>query len=56
MSSNPATQRIAELLEGANLFRDLAPDDLAAFAESFRERQFEKGEMVFARGDPGTHL
>ena len=56
MSSNPATQRIAELLKSANLFRDFAPDDLAAFAESFRERQFEKGEMVFARGDAGTHL
>ena len=56
MSSNPATQRIAELLKGANLFRDFAPDDLTAFAESFRERQFEKGEMVFARGDAGTHL
>src|SRR5271170_7668154 len=56
MSSNPATQRIVELLKGANLFRDFAPDDLAVFAESFRERQFEKGEMVFARGDAGTYL
>lgn len=56
MSSNLAVQRIADLLKGANLFKDFMPDDLAAFAESFRERQFEKSEMIFARGDAGSHL
>jgi len=47
---------IARLLADTQLFGGLAPDDLAACAERFREARFDKGELLFARGDPGTHL
>jgi CRP-like cAMP-binding protein len=48
--------RIVSLLAGAPLFGALAPEQLAACAETFREMRFAKGEMLFARGDPGTRL
>jgi CRP/FNR family cyclic AMP-dependent transcriptional regulator len=56
MTLNEANKPIAELLGAADLFRTLAAEDLAACAASFREARFGKGEMLFARGDPGTHL
>jgi CRP-like cAMP-binding protein len=56
MPPNPANQRVVELLKGAALFGTFPPDDLAAVAAGFHEAQFAKGEMLFARGDPGTHL
>ncbi len=45
-----------ELLARAPLFGALSPETLTACAEKFREAQFTRGEMLFARGDPGTHL
>jgi len=56
MAANSADERIVELLAGTELFKSLRPDDLAACAAAFRKVQFTKGEMLFARGDPGTHL
>jgi CRP-like cAMP-binding protein len=56
MASKGGTERIVELLAGAPLFRTLAPADLASCAARFREARFSKGAMLFARGDPGTHL
>lgn len=47
---------IIGLLGDSELFRDLSPDDLAACAARFHERHFKKGELLFSRGDPGTHL
>jgi CRP/FNR family cyclic AMP-dependent transcriptional regulator len=49
-------QHIVELLAGTELFRTIEAGDLAACAADFREARFAKGEMLFARGDPGTHL
>jgi CRP-like cAMP-binding protein len=48
--------RIIELLAGTELFRVLETEDLAACGAGFRQARFEKGEMLFARGDPGTSL
>jgi CRP-like cAMP-binding protein len=47
---------IIGLLAGTALFGAQSPDDLATCAEKFREVRFARGEMLFARGDPGTHL
>ena len=53
MSGN---EHIVGLLAGTKLFGALAPDELAACADRFREIRFAKSEMLFARDDPGTHL
>lgn len=53
---NDANQRIVELLAKTRLFGTLAADDLAMCAARFREARYAKGKMLFARGDPGTHL
>jgi CRP-like cAMP-binding protein len=44
------------LLAGTDLFGGLAPGELEACAAAFRELRFDRGEMIFGRGDPGTHL
>jgi CRP/FNR family transcriptional regulator, cyclic AMP receptor protein len=56
MATNSAHERIVALLAGTELFKSLGPDELAACAAGFRRVQFAKGEMLFGRGDPGTHL
>jgi CRP/FNR family cyclic AMP-dependent transcriptional regulator len=55
-ASMSRTEEIIQLLATAPLFGALDADALAACAEKFREVRFAKGEMLFARGDPGTHL
>jgi CRP-like cAMP-binding protein len=52
----PTKDAVAPLLARTDLFGSLAPDDLAACAAAFRPTRFDKGAMVFARGDAGTHL
>ncbi len=47
---------LIRLLSGTDLFGALSAEDLQACAALFRELRFDKGAMVFARGDPGTHL
>jgi CRP/FNR family transcriptional regulator, cyclic AMP receptor protein len=44
------------LLAATDLFAGLAAEELEACAAAFREQRYERGEMIFARGDPGTHL
>jgi len=56
MPAHLATQRIIDLLKGASLFEKFSPADLALAAASFREARYAKGEMLFARGDPGERL
>jgi CRP/FNR family cyclic AMP-dependent transcriptional regulator len=47
---------ILQVLGRTELFADLSQDDLRACTASFREVRFKKGELLFARGDPGTRL
>lgn len=47
---------IVRLLANTKLFKDLEAKDLAACANVFRELRFKKGQVIFARGDPGTYL
>jgi CRP-like cAMP-binding protein len=56
MATKSTNERVVALLAGTELFAPLAVDERAACAASFREAQFAKGELLFARGDPGTHL
>jgi CRP/FNR family transcriptional regulator, cyclic AMP receptor protein len=44
------------LLAQTDLFGGLAADELEACAAAFREARFERGELIFGRGDPGTYI
>jgi len=47
---------IIRLLAATDIFKQLAADDLAACAARFHAVRFAKGQILFGRGDPGTHL
>jgi len=47
---------VLRLVANTRLFKDLGADDQAACANAFREQRFSKGQVIFGRGDPGTHL
>jgi CRP-like cAMP-binding protein len=55
-SAGSTDERIVELLSASELFAALEPGDRAQCAARFREVRLAKGEMLFARGDPGTRL
>jgi CRP/FNR family transcriptional regulator, cyclic AMP receptor protein len=44
------------LLSGTSLFGALEAADLAACARAFKEKHLDRGQTLFLRGDPGTHL
>jgi CRP-like cAMP-binding protein len=52
--ADPAAMRA--VLESVPLFRDMAPDDLSAFAGGLRTRRYRRGEVIFHQGDPGDAL
>src|SRR4051794_28196220 len=56
MATREGDERLLRLLAGTDLFKGLAAEDLADCAARFREARFAKGQILFARGDPGTHL
>jgi CRP/FNR family transcriptional regulator, cyclic AMP receptor protein len=56
MPANEPSERLIQLLGATELFKGLAPDDLAACGARFREIRFGKGQVLFGRGDVGTHL
>jgi len=45
-----------DLIAATPLFAGLDPADIAAVAEHCRERRYARGEMLFARGDPGERI
>jgi CRP-like cAMP-binding protein len=47
---------LATLLQRIELFSALSADEIADCARLFREVRFDRGEMLFARGDDSTHL
>jgi CRP/FNR family transcriptional regulator, cyclic AMP receptor protein len=47
---------VISLLSGTSLFGGLAADDLMVCAQAFKEKHLSKGQSLFLRGDPGTHL
>jgi CRP-like cAMP-binding protein len=48
--------QLVSLLSKTELFGGLSDSELHLLAQNFREVHFGKGEMLFARGDPGDHL
>jgi CRP/FNR family transcriptional regulator, cyclic AMP receptor protein len=51
-----ANSIVVSLLSQTDLFSGLAVDDLNACAAVFEKMHLAKGETLFVRGDPGTHL
>src|SRR5258708_39026308 len=49
-------EAISKLLSQAEIFSGLPDSELQKCAAAFREAHFGKGEMLFARGDPGANL
>jgi hypothetical protein len=47
-------ETIARLLAATNMFKHLRADELSACAARFQKARFEKGRIIFARGEPGT--
>jgi CRP-like cAMP-binding protein len=56
MSETRLDDPLTRLLADTDLFKDLDAGDLAACAAKFREQRFGKGQVLFGRGDVGTHL
>jgi CRP-like cAMP-binding protein len=56
--ATPPQDRICKLLTHVPLLSGLSPDNIARFARGVREQKFERGEVLFHRGDPchGFHL
>jgi CRP-like cAMP-binding protein len=47
---------VISLLSRTSLFGGLAAEDLTTCARAFREKRLTKGQTLFLRGDPGTHV
>jgi CRP/FNR family transcriptional regulator, cyclic AMP receptor protein len=52
----PGPTLLTPLLSQTEPFARLPEAELLACAGGFREARFNKGEMLFGRGDPGDHL
>jgi CRP/FNR family cyclic AMP-dependent transcriptional regulator len=48
--------RLEAALQCMPLFRDLAPEDLAALATTVRTQHYRRGDIIFRQGDPGDGL
>ena len=48
--------QVVALLSNTELFAGLSESELRVLADNLHEVHFGKGEMLFARGDPGDHL
>src|SRR5437763_16545147 len=56
MSAKAEGELIGGLLAGTELFKNLGPMERAACAAKFHARRFKKGQVLFGRGDPGSHV
>ncbi len=56
MSTTVGHETIIRLLVGADLFKDLGADDQVVCAAKMEELRFEKGQILFRRGDVGARL
>ena len=51
-----AEQKVAEYLRRLPLFSRLPDDELAELGDRVRTKQYRRGESIFRKDDPGTHL
>ena len=56
MLDNRGDDDVVRLVRGTELFKDLTAGDQAVCAGKFRKLRFDKGRILFTRGDAGTHL
>jgi CRP/FNR family cyclic AMP-dependent transcriptional regulator len=56
MSDRRGGNDVARLVAQCELFKDLTAADQEICAGKFREMRFNKGQIIFGRGDTGTHL
>jgi CRP/FNR family transcriptional regulator, cyclic AMP receptor protein len=56
MSEQRTNSGLLQLLADTELFKQLGEDARAICAAKFRELRFDKGQLLFARGDAGRHL
>lgn len=56
LAGDRMSPKVISLLSHASLFGGLQSDDLMACARAFTEKHLDKGQTLFLRGDPGTHL
>jgi CRP/FNR family transcriptional regulator len=49
-------QRVSEYLRRLPLFSRLPDSELSELADRVRTKSFKRGEMIFRKDDPGTHL
>src|SRR5512139_1170902 len=47
---------VEELLRSSTLYRNLSPEDQKRLAEVSLAKSYEKGETIFAEGDPPAYL
>jgi CRP-like cAMP-binding protein len=56
MQAGTQAAAIAELLAEIPMFQPLRPEELLRLASKMRGRHFARGEVVFHKDDPATHL
>lgn len=56
MQPSPQATAIASLLAENALFQPLWPEERLRLAATMRPRRFAKGEVIFHKDDPATHL
>lgn len=55
-SQTPQAAAVAELLAEIPLFQPLWPEERLRLAAQMKQRRFAKGEVIFHKDDPATHL
>lgn len=56
LTQTPQAAAVAELLAEIPLFQPLWPEERLRLAAQMKQRRFAKGEVVFHKDDPATHL
>ncbi len=56
LTQTPQTTAIADLLGEIALFKPLWPEERLRLAAQMRPKRFPRGEVVFHKDDPATHL
>jgi CRP-like cAMP-binding protein len=50
------TNRIADLLDGLEFFREFSRPELVTFSPHLKSLRASKGEVIFQEGDPGSYM
>ncbi|MGE5493150.1 MAG: hypothetical protein ACM31P_17915, partial [Actinomycetota bacterium] len=50
------SEKIADLIDGLDLFQDFAYHDLEILSRHLGQTSVDKGEVIFNEGDPGSFM